>query len=184
MKPNVGRPVPSDNDTNVTIVNGLVVQQGPNYALAKRIQHWRAMLCRAGRQTVSTNIAPSTATASVVHNSSFAAAYGGMHKFKPMEIFMQETSNAVMCALMLNDVFNTEGLAHGSNPISNPVRLFASTAFHGGIWRIGYRGGTIGMISAAYYYAKVHGIKVLAAVGGLVYLGRYLYTSSTTGNES
>ena len=60
----------------------------------------------------------------------------------------------------------------------------ASTAFHGGIWRIGYRGGTIGMISAAYYYAKVHGIKVLAAVGGLVYLGRYLYTSSTTGNES
>jgi len=26
------------------IVDGIVVAQGPNYALAKRLQHWRAML--------------------------------------------------------------------------------------------------------------------------------------------
>jgi len=32
--------------------------------------------------TISSNIAPSTATASVVHNAQFAAAYGGMHLFK------------------------------------------------------------------------------------------------------
>ena len=29
------------------------------------------------------------ATASVVHNKQFAAAYGGMHVFRPMEIFYQ-----------------------------------------------------------------------------------------------
>ncbi len=29
--------------------------------------------------TVNINIAPATATASVVHNKQFAAAYGGMH---------------------------------------------------------------------------------------------------------
>ena len=31
-----------------SIVDGIVVNQGPNYALAKRIQHWRAMLERYG----------------------------------------------------------------------------------------------------------------------------------------
>jgi hypothetical protein len=42
----------------------------------------------AGR-TVSSNIAPSTATASVVHNKTFAMAYGGMPYFTPFEIFEQ-----------------------------------------------------------------------------------------------
>ena len=55
------------------------------------------MLSRSRGQVVSTNIAPSTATASVVHNASFAAAYGGMHKFKPMEIFMQVRCGGAGC---------------------------------------------------------------------------------------
>ena len=28
------------------INDGIVLPQGPNYALAKRLQHWRAMLAR------------------------------------------------------------------------------------------------------------------------------------------
>ena len=57
---------------------------------AKRLQQWRAILARDAGCTVSINIAPATATQSVVHNKSFAAAYGGMRAFKPMEIFYQE----------------------------------------------------------------------------------------------
>ncbi len=47
--------------------------------MAKRLQQWRAVLARSQGCTVSINIAPATATASVVHNKQFAAAYGGMH---------------------------------------------------------------------------------------------------------
>jgi hypothetical protein len=67
----------------------LCVDQGPNYALAKRLQHWLAVIARASGHTVSSNIAPSTATVSVVHNAQFAAAYKGFHLFKPMEVFYQ-----------------------------------------------------------------------------------------------
>ena len=74
--------------------DAVVPQQGPNYILAKRLQHWRAVLSREqGRHAqthtqthasthtqsgsmVSSNIAPSTATASVVSNFSFKLAYG------------------------------------------------------------------------------------------------------------
>jgi hypothetical protein len=71
------------------INDGIVVAQGPNYALAKRLQHWRAMLARSEGHPVSSNIAPSTATISVVHNAQFAAAYGGFPHFKPFEVAFQ-----------------------------------------------------------------------------------------------
>ena len=66
-----------------------MVAQGPNYALAKRLQHWRAALAHSQGHTVCSNVAPSTATKSVVHNAQFAAAYGGMHHFAPMEVMYQ-----------------------------------------------------------------------------------------------
>lgn len=79
----------AEDQTPVKINNGIVVAQGPNYAFAKRIQHWRAVTAFAAGSVVSTNIAPSTSTLSVVSNASFAAAYGGMHLFKPMEVMRQ-----------------------------------------------------------------------------------------------
>ncbi len=56
---------------------------------AKRLQHWRAALAHSEGHTVCSNVAPSTATKSVVHNAQFAAAYGGMHNFAPMEVMYQ-----------------------------------------------------------------------------------------------
>ncbi len=50
------------------VVDGLSVAQGPNYALAKRLQHWRAVVEYSAGRVVSSNIAPSTATLSVVSN--------------------------------------------------------------------------------------------------------------------
>ena len=67
-----------------------------NYALSKRLQNWRAMTARNAGQLVSINVAPSTATASVVSNKSFAAAFEGMASFPPMEIMREETSRAVV----------------------------------------------------------------------------------------
>ena len=45
-----------------------------------------AVISYTSGHRVSSNVAPSTATRSVVHNAQFAAAYEGMHLFKPKEV--------------------------------------------------------------------------------------------------
>ncbi|MCZ3387442.1 MAG: hypothetical protein LH630_10885 [Actinomycetia bacterium] len=56
------------------LFDGLITQQGPNYALAKRIQQWRALRARESGVWVSINVAPATRTQSVVSSSMLAAA--------------------------------------------------------------------------------------------------------------
>jgi hypothetical protein len=53
------------------------------------MQHWRCIVARNAGHLVSTNIAPSTKTTSVVSNAQFKAAYEGMPSFRPMEIMYQ-----------------------------------------------------------------------------------------------
>ncbi|HYO39291.1 MAG TPA: hypothetical protein VER39_06520, partial [Nocardioidaceae bacterium] len=72
------------------INDSLVPQQGPNYALAKRLQRWRATTARRGGVTVSMNVAPPTRTRSVVRNRALAAAYAGAHRFG-VEVFEPAT---------------------------------------------------------------------------------------------
>merc|ERR1712113_803799 len=96
-------------DREFYYVNGISVAQGPNYAMAKRMQHWRAVIARSIGCIVSSNIAPSTSTVSVVSNRTFAWAYEGMPYFKPFEIFAPETSNAVMSAILFHDLNNDDG---------------------------------------------------------------------------
>jgi len=175
LVPNARRPVKSkDGKNQFNVVDGLVVAQGPNYALAKRLQHWRCMLAWSQGNVVSTNIAPSTATRSVVHNKQFAAAYGGMYHFKPMEIMYQETSNAVMGALLIHDVRNHKSFANPDTRLASPLQLFAGGAFHGGVWRMAYKMNSIGEISAVAYYLKEYKSYLAAAVTGLVGLGSYI----------
>ncbi|CUG90501.1 tyrosine phosphatase, putative [Bodo saltans] len=155
LVPNAIKQVVSGNDT-YSIVDGLAVAQGPNYALAKRLQHWRCMLARSQGHTVSTNIAPSTATASVVHNPQFAAAYIGMGYFAPLEIVYQDLSNATMTALLLNDVVNPAAAANPKNNIGNQIRLFSKTSLHFGIWRMAFKCGSIGEVSALIGYGSIY----------------------------
>lgn len=103
----------------------MVVPQGPNYALAKRLQHWRAIIARSKGHVVSSNVAPATATVSVVNNRQFAWAYGGMSNFKPMEVFQQETSNAVMAGLLIYDIRNETSYANPAVKLRNPLELFS-----------------------------------------------------------
>jgi hypothetical protein len=108
LRKNALPPAKTQDGGSLKIVDGLSVAQGPNYALAKRLQHWRAMVEFNAGRTVSSNIAPSTATLSVVSNKTFAWAYGGMPYFKPFEIFQQETTNAVMEAMLVADVTQSD----------------------------------------------------------------------------
>eukprot|EP00005_Dracoamoeba_jomungandri_P005462 CAMPEP_0174260338 /NCGR_PEP_ID=MMETSP0439-20130205/9637_1 /TAXON_ID=0 /ORGANISM="Stereomyxa ramosa, Strain Chinc5" /LENGTH=529 /DNA_ID=CAMNT_0015344559 /DNA_START=19 /DNA_END=1608 /DNA_ORIENTATION=+ len=155
LNKNFRRPIKGDDGSVFHIVDGLSVAQGPNYALAKRLQHWRAILARESGCVVSSNVAPSTSTASVVHNRQFAWAYDGMPYFVPMEIFSQETSNAVMTALLINDLRNADSPAHPEVPLRNPLELFKFNAFHGGIWRNAYALDSIGEVSVLIHFVKV-----------------------------
>jgi hypothetical protein len=114
------------------INDSLVPQQGPNYALAKRLQRWRSSVARAGGSTVSMNVAPPTRTRSVVKNRALAAAYAGAHRFG-VEVFEPATSNVLMAALLVHDLNTGGGPVH-----AHPWQEEAYAAAHGGLWRSPY----------------------------------------------
>ena len=124
--PNVDRLV-ACGQGRAGIVDAMVRQQGPNYALAKRLQQWRAV-ARPG-QRVSANVAPATRTRSVLKNKALAAAYNGAYRFG-VEIFEPETATALMAALLVHD------LRQGRADFAHPAQLLADQAAHGGLWRM------------------------------------------------
>jgi hypothetical protein len=113
------------------ICDSLVPAQGPNYALAKRIQRWRATVARADGTPVSFHVAPSTRTRSVVKNRALAAAFAGAHHFG-VEVFEPGTANTLMAALLVHDL-NTDPVVH-----QHPWQDEAFAAAHGGLWRTAY----------------------------------------------
>ena len=119
-------------DSDPGINDSLVPQQGPNYALAKRLQRWRATLARHEGATVSMNVAPPTRTRSVVKNRALAAAYAGAHRFG-VEVFDPSTSNVLMAALLVHDLHTGGGPRH-----DHPWQDEAYAAAHGGLWRTAY----------------------------------------------
>jgi hypothetical protein len=155
-------------------VNGISVAQGPNYAMAKRMQHWRAVVARSKGNVVSSNIAPSTSTASVVQNRTFAWAYEGMPYFRPYEIFAPETSKSVMIAILLHDLNNPTAVSNPKTKLANPNMLFSSGSFHGGVWRCAYEIDSIGESSVLLYFARTAAPYALALGGvGLAVGAKY-----------
>ena len=114
--------------------DSLVPQQGPNYALAKRVQRWRALDARAAGRLVSLNVAPPTRTRSVLRNRVLAAAYAGAHRFG-VEVFDPSTSNTLMAALLVHDLRYEAAAARPGTVLSHPLELFWQGANHGGLWR-------------------------------------------------
>ena len=114
------------------INDSLIPQQGPNYALAKRLQRWRATVARQDGALVSMNVAPPTRTRSVVKNRALAAAYAGAHRFG-VEVFEPATSNVLMAALLVHDLHTGGGPTH-----EQPWQDEAYAAVHGGLWRTAY----------------------------------------------
>ncbi len=119
------------------VVDGLVVEQGPNYALAKRLQQWRAIVARAEGHVASINVAPSTSTASVLSNPALAAGFRGAKAFD-IEVFAPDTTNALMAALWVHDLRNPRSAAQPAVPLAHPLQLLVQGANHGGLWRVPY----------------------------------------------
>lgn len=136
--PNVERTVRGADGLAWGIVDALVVQQGPNYALAKRLQQWRALAARADGRRCSLNVAPSTMTASVVAHPAFAAGFAGASVFG-VEAFEPETTNALAAALWVHDLRCDASAANPARALAHPFERFSDAACHGGLWTCAYR---------------------------------------------
>ncbi|MPZ88145.1 MAG: hypothetical protein GEU81_08735 [Nitriliruptorales bacterium] len=133
--PNYPSLVTSAEGLRFGIADCLVTQQGPNYALAKALQRWRATVARHQGRLVSINVAPPTRTRSVLKNRALAAAYAGAHRFG-VEVFDPATSSALMAALLVHDLRNPSAAGNPRAPLAHPLQLLSQGAGHGGLWRI------------------------------------------------
>lgn len=113
------------------LCDSLVPQQGPNYALGKRLHRWQAEAERAAGRRTSMNVAPPTRTRSVVKNRALAAAYAGAHRFG-VEVFEPDTTRALMAALLVHDLYAPPP------EVDQPWQAEADQAAHGGLWRVAY----------------------------------------------
>ena len=130
----------------------LVPQQGPNYAVAKRLQRWRGVLAESQGHRVSFNVAPATWTHSVTKNQVLAAAYAGAGAFG-VEIFEPDTARSLMAALLVHDLYAEP------RQRTHPEDLFSDQAAHGGLWRVGYEPRT------ALPFAAIGGLPLLGLRG-------------------
>lgn len=117
------------------VADVLVVQQGPNYALAKRLQQWRALVARADGCRASTHVAPPSLTGSVLSNRMMAAAYRSAGLFG-VEAFEPATASSLMAALLVHDLRHPQSAANPNTPLAHPLLLLADAAHHGGLWRM------------------------------------------------
>jgi hypothetical protein len=120
------------------VSDSLVLQQGPNYAVAKRLQLWRALVARAQGHRVSLNVAPGTGTHSVMKNAALAAGYRGAAAFK-VEVFEPETTNALMAALWVHDLRTDRAPSDPQVPLAQPLDLVMDQACHGGLWATAFQ---------------------------------------------
>ena len=135
------------------VVDALVVEQGPNYALAKRMQQWRAIAARAAGHRVSLNVAPSTSTESVTKNPLLAAGFRGARAFG-CEVFEPATTNAIMAAMWVHDLRDGRAAANPAVALAHPLDLITGSANHGGLWRLPYLPRSVLPLAALVGFVK------------------------------
>lgn len=130
------------DDDERGIYDCLVPQQGPNYALAKSLQRWRAVAFKDEGVPTSATVAPATRTRSVTKNRVLAAAYAGAAPFG-VEVFEPETSRALTSILLVRDLRDPASAAKPSTKLDHPYDLFVEGAAHGGLWSLPYEPRTV-----------------------------------------
>eukprot|EP01064_Diplonema_japonicum_P007866 TRINITY_DN1548_c4_g1_i1.p1 TRINITY_DN1548_c4_g1~~TRINITY_DN1548_c4_g1_i1.p1 ORF type:complete len:508 (+),score=50.48 TRINITY_DN1548_c4_g1_i1:48-1526(+) len=129
---------------NIPVTDGLVVFQGPNYALAKTLQSWRAVLCKVEGRFASINLAPPMYTESICHVPAAMAALNGFQGFPPLAAFQPETMSPVLTCMLLWDLVSPSSTAQPETALDSPTQIFVQNAFHGGSWRCAYSQESIG----------------------------------------
>jgi hypothetical protein len=140
LVPNYRQTVRTDAGDELGIADSLVLQQGPNYALAKRMQRWRALVTHATGAFGAVHVAPPTRTRSVLKNRVLAAAYAGAPMFG-IETFEPATSRTLMAALLVHDLRTRADTAQRTGPAAE--HELTAAAVHGGLWRLPWEPRTV-----------------------------------------
>ena len=135
--------------------DSFVWQQGPNYAFAKLLQRWRNLVVWWKGGAVTSNVAPASLTASVMHNRLIRAGMLGCQFFGIVP-FQPATSNSLMTALALHDLskHQDEGGDPRQSSAGHPMDLFMANAVHGGTWRCAFKTNSYTEVSAVIYGLK------------------------------
>jgi hypothetical protein len=120
---------------NFGMVNALIVEQGPNYALAKRLQRWRMIVARAEGSLTSVHVAPPTRTQSV-HKNPIMEQRQRLTARLGIETFDADTSQAIAAAILVHDLRNPKAPANPQVPMGHPHEIFMFAANPGGRWRV------------------------------------------------
>ena len=117
-----------------TTFDGLLNLQGPNYALAKTMQMWRAVAAKHDHHVVSCPMAPAVRTRSMLKSAAVAAALKGGPRFGATS-YSPEFASAVMALLLMAHVTDPDN-AHASPhaALGGVFDTFARDGFTGGLW--------------------------------------------------
>ena len=137
----------SQNEEKVIYLHhGFVTAQGPNYALAKTAQVWRAMV---SKNYPSFCVGPITKTASVCHNPTMAAMLKSYDRVKPYEIMDPPCASTVLGILLAHDVlFETPDK---DKETGHPFERTLGSSFHSGDLRGPYNVESSKMLSGTLY---------------------------------
>ena len=135
--------------------DGHVILQGPNYALAKTLQNWRAVTCGADGAATSANMAPGSRTKSMRHVKAVAIALEGQKHFPPLRPFDADETRETMASLALRDLGADRDARLGraapekksDEKNVHPMDVFGRHAVHGGTWRCPWSVDSIGRAS-------------------------------------
>lgn len=131
--PNVAELIDATEGFRAGIVDALLLEHGPNYALARRLQQWRALVMRADGLRVSANVVPLAHSVLVPPTGRPAAACRGLHRFG-IEVFEPETVSALLAAMLVFDLRTDSGAAAPGTTLAQPLQFLADGALHGGLW--------------------------------------------------
>lgn len=122
-------------------VNWFIPEQGPNYALAKRLQRWRMIQARAAGILTSVHVAPPTRTRSV-HSNPAMRENQILTGLVGVETFDAATSEALAAAILVHDLRNPSSPANPVTPLGHPHEAFMFAANPGGRWRVPFDVGS------------------------------------------
>lgn len=117
------------------IVNAFILEQGQNYALAKKLQRWRMLLMRQAGVLTSVHVAPPTRTKSV-HKNPVMQQRGALTARLGIETFDSDTTQVLGAAILVHDLNNPASPANPATPLGHPEEAFMFAANPGGRWRV------------------------------------------------
>jgi len=123
------------------VVSAFIVAQGPNYALAKRLQRWQMIATRADGILTSVHVAPPTRTGSV-HANPIMAERQRLTAYVGIETFDAPTTEAIAGAILVHDLHNPASPANPAVPLGHPHEAFMFAANPGGRWRVPFDVGS------------------------------------------